>query len=147
MQSIIEKTKEVLGTISENVNDLLQNEKNEVAQEFKEATADRANAMLEEITQLAETINKAGFEVAALNITVGLPPVFAMNFTFVRDISEEEEETLLENYKDKKISIIILKTLFKSTLYAQKLKMGEFKLSEVDIELGIIPDVILKFTK
>ena len=95
MQAIIEKTKEVLSTLSENVNDLLQNEKNEVVQEFKEATADKANAMLEEITQLAETINKAGFELAALNVTVGLPPVFAMNYTFLRDISEVEEEVLL----------------------------------------------------
>ena len=61
MASIIEQAKEAMEKIAEGVTDFIQMDKSEVIQEFKDSTKEKANAMLEEITNLGDHMNKAGF--------------------------------------------------------------------------------------
>ncbi len=147
MDNIFDKAKEAFGKIAEGVNDFMQMDKGEVIQEFKDSTREKANAMLEEITNLGEHMNKAGFELVEINTSLGLPPAFSLTYHFLHDITDEEQKIILKENREKKINTIILKTLFKSTAYAQSLKLGTFKLNEVSIQLGLLPEVGVKFKK
>lgn len=147
MDNIFEKAKEAFEKISEGVNDFIQMDKAEVINEFKNATKEKANAILDEVTNLGEHMSKSGFELIEINTSLGLPPTFSLTYHFLNDVSELDRKNILEENQDKKITTIILKTLFKSTAYAQSLKMGTFKLNEVSIQLGLLPEVGLKFKK
>ncbi len=147
MAGIIDSAKEAIGKIAEGFSDFIQMDKSEVIQEFKDSTKEKANAMLEEITNLGENMNKAGFELIEINTSLGLPPTFSLTYHFLHDVTTEEQKSILEENAGKKITTIILKTLFKSTAYAKSLKLGTFKLNEVSIQLGLLPEVGVKFKK
>jgi len=147
MAGIIDSAKEAIGKIAEGVTDFIQMDKSEVIQEFKDSTKEKANAMLEEITNLGENMNKAGFELIEINTSLGLPPTFSLTYHFLHDVTTEEQKSILGENEGKKITTIILKTLFKSTAYAKSLKLGVFKLNEVSIQLGLLPEVGVKFKK
>ena len=147
MANIFEQAKETFEKIKEGVNDFIQMDKSEVIQEFKDATKEKANGILEEITNLGEHMSKAGFELIEINTSLGLPPTFSLTYHFLHDATDEEQKNILKENEGKKITTIILKTLFKSTAFANSLKLGTFKLNEVSIQLGLLPDVGLKFKK
>ncbi len=147
MASIFDQAKEAMGKIADSVNDFIQMDKGEVINEFKNATKEKANSILEEITDLSEHMTKSGFELIEINTSLGLPPTFSLTYHFLNEVSDEDRENILEENKDKKITTVILKTLFKSTAFSQSLKLKSFKLNEVSIQLGLLPDVGLKFKK
>ena len=147
MANIFEQAKETFEKIKEGVNDFIQMDKGEVIQEFKDATKDKANAMLEEITNLGEHMSKAGFELIEINTSLGLPPTFSLTYHFLHDTTADEQKDILKENEGKKITTIILRTLFKSSAFAKSLKLSSFKLEEVSIQLGLLPDVGLKFKK
>ncbi len=147
MENIFDKAKEAFEKITEGVNDFIQMDKAEVIQEFKNSTKEKANAILDEVTNLSEHMIKSGFELIEINTSLGLPPTFSLTYHFLNDVSEEDRKNILDENKDKKITTIILKTLFKSATYAKSLKLGSFKLNEVNIQLGLLPEVGVKFRK
>ncbi len=147
MENIFEKAKEAFEKISDGVTDFIQMDKTEVINEFKNATKEKANAILEEVTNLGEHMSKSGFELIEINTSLGLPPTFSLTYHFLNDVSDEDRKNILEENKGKKIITIILKTLFRSSAYALSLKLGTFKLNEVSIQLGLLPEVGLKFKK
>ena len=102
MADIFEKAKEAFSKISETVSDFMQKEKGEVIQEFKDATMEKANSILEEITQLSEHINRAGFELIEINTSIGLPPTFSLTYHFLNEVSEEEQKIFWKKIRERK---------------------------------------------
>ena len=135
MANIFEQAKETFEKIKDGVTDFIQMDKGEVIQEFKDATKEKANSILEEITNLSEHMTKSGFELIEINTSLGLPPAFSLTYHFVNEVSEEDRKNILEENKDKKITTVILKTLFKSTAFAQSLKLFMHQINFINLIL------------
>lgn len=101
-------------------------------------TADRFNAIL-------PYLERAGFEVIELEVGIGLSPKVNAHLEMVRDISDEEKLLLLTEVAEKKLTQTVLSSLFKAVEARQKLRFKKFHFTHIELELSILPAVMLKF--
>lgn len=149
-ESIIEKVKETAGNLTEKVEELKEDlwgeEQKLIIEEFRDSSVEKVKAMLSNIYNSNDFFDKSGFHLQNLKVSLGLPPVISGQFAITRTITPEERTKLLEEIKDNKMIILIVKCLFKANDFYEKIKFGNYKLSHVEIELGLIPGINMEFT-
>ncbi len=108
---------------------------------------DKLKAIFEEVANASLLIKEAGFELDEIELELSLPPKVISHYVFLETVSEGKKEELLERTKDNKMIRLILKSLFKVSSLQSTMKIGKYKMFEVEIEIGMIPAVKLKFNK
>lgn len=149
-ESIIEKVKETAGNLTDKVEELKEDlwgeEQKLIIEEFRDSSVDKIKAMLSNINNSNEFFDKSGFHLQNLKVSLGIPPVISVQFTITGKITSEERTALLEEIKDNNMIRLIVKCLFKASDFYDKIKFGNYKLSHVEIELGLIPGINMEFT-
>lgn len=90
-------------------------------------------------------IERAGYDVTELEVGLGISPKVVPHLKIRELISEEEQNLLLEETRDRKLVNMILTSLFKASAAHKKLKFRKFHFSDMELELSILPSVVLKF--
>jgi len=90
-------------------------------------------------------IQRAGYDVTEVEVGLGLSPKVVPHLKIRELISAEEQQTLLEETREKKLINTILSSLFKASAAHSKLKFKTFHFSDMELELSILPSVVLKF--
>jgi len=90
-------------------------------------------------------IERAGYDVTEVEVGLGLSPKVVPHLKIRELISEEEQWALLEETREKKLVNTILSSLFKASAAHSKLKFKSFHFSDMELELSILPTVVLKF--
>ena len=108
---------------------------------------DKLKAIFNEICNASDLISEAGYELDEIEVELSVPPKLIPHFIFKETISEEKRQELLTRTCDKKLMNLLLKSLFKASALQSSLRMGTYQMFEVEIEIGIIPAVKLKFNK
>lgn len=125
----------------------------EKADELKDISGDMADVALEKVNHLLDEFNKAiptikalGFSIKNFHVGMGVIPEIETKLTGSVDaVDAEKIQELIQNNQDKKILISILKGL--QTASHAKEQLGElaFKGVEVDIKLGLPPNISISF--
>lgn len=144
MDNIVDSAKEKLAEITGNITNLF---KQDVLDAVKEYSVDKVNETWQQIEQGSEIFAKSGYTITSIDVSIGIPPTISLNVHQVENISDEEEEALLESCKDKTVLCGILVALFKANALQKSIVSTKFKFSGLTIGLGITPSMDMKFSK
>lgn len=151
LDKLKEKALEAAGGLKSKISDLKDNifskEEEEIKEEFKEPGTSKIQEMLNYITDSTDLINRAGFELSGLGVSIAIAPLIKVSFAFLKKIEEEEREKIMEEVNDKKIIKILLACLFKASDFVDNIKVGNYKLGGVDVSLGLTPGISVTFKK
>lgn len=151
MEEIVNKIIETTTTVTEKIVELKDNiwddEQKLIIEEFKDKGIDKIRDILGDFSNSESLFESAGFKQSEISITLGIPPEIISEFLLINKISEDQQNKLLEQVNDNKIMKIVLSCLFKANNYCDKIQLGKFKLSSVEITLGLIPGITVKLNK
>ena len=144
MDNLIEAVKDKYVEISENITSLL---KTDVVASLKDYGIEKINEVWTQIENSSEVFGQTGYSITAININVAIPPVITINLDQVENISDETEEQLLKENKDKAILYPILVALFKANAIQKSINSVQYKFAGISIAMGITPSIEMKFKK
>ena len=149
--NIFSKVKDSASALKDKVSDLKENlwgeEHKQIIKEFKDSGTDKIKEVLANIGGSSAIFLQSGYELKNVSINMGLPPEIVTTFHFIKDISAEEQNKVLEESKKSSIINLIITCLLKASNYFDKIKVGEYKMSSVSITLGLLPGININFTK
>lgn len=90
-------------------------------------------------------IERAGYKVTRVEVSLGLSPSFVATLDFVRMLSPEEKDDLLTELTDKKIIRPLITTLFQAASARERLTFETMAFSGLELDLSILPAVTLLF--
>ncbi len=155
MDNLIEKAKDAaldaVSTVTEQIisfkDNYLGEEQEEFGDDFKEAGSGKVREIVDSINESMALINSSGYEFKGIGVALGLTPSISLSFHYVKDISEEEKKSILEQAKEKKLIKIILKMLFKAGNFYHSIKLGNYALDSVNMSIGLSLSMSLAFKK
>lgn len=115
------------------------------AEEASGGIKEKIQSVLAEFNEAIPAIKEVGYTVSEVEIEMGLPPKIKPHFMKEKEVDEETSSKVLEKYKEKKITSLILNSLIKASSIQDGISIGALKFTEVEIEIGVIPTVIVKF--
>ncbi|WND01472.1 hypothetical protein QGN29_07855 [Temperatibacter marinus] len=99
----------------------------------------------EKFNEIAPYLARAGFSVIEIEVGIGLSPKVTTHLQMEENISDEEKQLLLIEVAEKKLVSTVLSSLFKAVEAREKLKFKKFHFTHLELELSILPSVMLKF--
>lgn len=144
MDNLIDAVKDKYAEISENISSLLTTD---VVASLKDYGIEKINEVWTQLENSTEVFGKTGYSITSININVAIPPVITINLDQVENISDEAEELLLKENKDKAILYPILVALFKANAIQKSINSVQYKFSGISIAMGITPSIEMKFKK
>ncbi len=112
--------------------------------DVKNLTTEKLAVIANDLIALSPIIEKTGYRTKEIDIGVSLPPKIIFHFEKFADISKDEIAEILKANDDKTILKVIVGTLTTADEFQSKLTLGNFKFSEIDIEVGVPPQVNVK---
>jgi hypothetical protein len=151
MKTVLESVKNALGETGgllgegfQSASDLLK----ETLSNFydvKNLTKEKVAVITNDLIALSPIIEKTGYRAKEINIGVSVPPRIVFHFEKFEDVSTAEIAEILKSNEDKTLLKVIVNTLVSADEFQQKLTLGSFKFNEIAIEIGIPPEVNVKF--
>lgn len=90
-------------------------------------------------------LERAGYDVTLIEVGVGFSPKVSAHLRFREAISEQERSDILADAGDRAMVMTILNALFSAASAREKLSFSNFHFTHIELELSILPTVILKF--
>ena len=143
LKNVLTDTSSLLGIGFDEASNLLKDTLDKFY-DVKNLTKEKLTGITNDLIALSPLIEKTGFRTKEINIGVGVPPRIIFHFEKFANVSKEEIETLLNEHEDKTMLKVIVTTLVSADEFQKKLTLGSFKFSEIDIELGVPPEVNVK---
>lgn len=112
---------------------------------LKEFSGDTLGKTAARFNEALPYIERAGYDVTEIEVGLGLSPEVVPHLRLRDLIDESEQVALLEETRDKKLVNTILSSLFRASAARSKLKFRKFHFSNIELELSILPTVVLKF--
>ncbi len=144
MDNIIESAKEKLADLTQSATSLFNKD---VVGVLKDYSIEKLNEIWSQIEASSEVFHRTGYSVLTIDIILGIPPTMVLNLEQIENISDAEEEKLLEENKDKTILYPILVALFKANAVQKSINSVQYKFSGLTIGLGVSPSIDMKFKK
>lgn len=154
-ENIFDKAKEAaLGavlSVSDKIVSFKENfigdEQNEIAEDFKDASSNKVKEVLDSVHESMALIVSSGYEFKGIGVALGLSPSISLSFHYVKEITEDDRNSILEKAADKKMIKMILKLLFKAGDFYKAIKLGDYTLDAVNLSLGLSPGMNVTFKK
>ncbi len=141
LNKVTEKVTEAKDAVADSLSiDKLAEKLTSIGEAAKEKTINTAN----EVIGLTPIIEEVGFKTTGISVTMGLPPDITFHFLKSSDVSPERRKEILEQHKDKALLGTIVKMLVTTDEYREKLKLGSFKFSNIDICIGLTPGMTIQ---
>ncbi|SDY14933.1 hypothetical protein SAMN05444411_1402 [Lutibacter oricola] len=142
--SIIKKTSK---SVSENTDQIINQLKSGLSKigEFGTNTKNKFLNYVKEVFDVLPLIEKAGFRTNRLIVGITVPPSIEIHVSRFKDVDKSKLDELYEEYKDRKMFKLILKSLIMSNDFQSKLSSDSLVFSETCIEISIPPKVSIKY--
>ena len=115
------------------------------AAELKDAGLAQLVAVTEEFNASLPVFQEAGYTLSGVDIGVGLPPKLTAEFVVSADVSPEALEQLLAKHAEKKLTVLLVRSLHQAWQLHNKIQIAGLRPQGLSIEVGLIPEVCLKF--
>lgn len=102
-----------------------------------ENAKEKSIEFMNDLIALSPIIDEIGFKTTGISVSIGLPPDVTLHFSKTKDVSEEERNAILDQHKEKLMLGTIVKMLFTADSYQQKLKLGSFRFTNIDVCVGL----------
>ncbi|MBK9557763.1 MAG: hypothetical protein V9F05_07055 [Chitinophagaceae bacterium] len=112
--------------------------------DVKNLTSEKLADMANDLIALSPIIEKTGFRTKEINVGVSIPPRIVFHFEKFADVSKDDIDAILKENEDKTLLKVIVTTLVAADDFQKKLTLGNFKFNEIDIEVGVPPEVNVK---
>jgi hypothetical protein len=109
----------------------------------KEKLLDYVNGLAEILPIIAET----GYKLKAFDIEISIPPGVNLQFEKVQDVPKEKIDSILEANKNREMLHLIVNSLVAADEFHKRIKVGNFTLTDISVDLSIPPNVHIKFVK
>ena len=150
-ENIFEKAKSAVSNAKDKVisfkGNYLGEEQEEISEEFKDAESGKVKEVLDSINDSMSIITSAGYEFKGIGVSFGLVPSITLTFHYLKSITDEDRDKLMEQAQGKKLVKVILKLLYKAGDFYKSIKMGDYELDGVIVSLGISPGLNITFKK
>lgn len=149
LDDIINKVADITTSITEKIDDwktdFLDEDKQNIIQEFKENSKEKINSILNDLENSTKQIESIGYEFIAFNIDLGIPPSVQLVFE-VMAIKPEKIETHIPEDTNLVVKII-LKALLRTNNLAQSISLKDFECKQVTLTMGLSPDIVVNYKK
>lgn len=143
LKNLLTETGSLVGESYDEASGLLKDTFSKIY-DVKDLTKEKLTSTANDLIALAPLIEQAGYRTKEISIGVSVPPKVTFHFEKFANISKEDIQILLENNSSNMLLKIIVNTLISTDDFQSKLNIGTFKFSEIDIELGVPPQVNVK---
>ena len=104
-------------------------------------------ALLMNVAARKQEAQNPFFRVVEIEVVLGLTPALRPHLQFERALSEDEKEALLAEARGKGLTHTILSSLFSAINMRQRLNFSDFSFDEIEVEIGVLPSISLKFLR
>lgn len=112
---------------------------------LKEFSGDTLSKTAARFNEALPYIERAGYDVTEIEVGLGLSPKVVPHLRLRETIVADEQAALIEETREKKLVNTILTSLFKASTARERLKFKKFHFEDIELELSILPSVVLKF--
>lgn len=106
---------------------------------------DKLEETAERLNDAMPYIERAGFRVTEIEVEMSINPKLIPHVQIVDVMAEDDRPALLEEIAEKKLTTSIIKSLFRAADFGGRIDLKGFDFFEIEIEVGVIPGVILKY--
>ena len=100
---------------------------------------------VKEVFDILPLIEKAGFRTNRLIVGISIPPSVEIHVSRFKEVDQKEIDQLLEEYSDRKMFKMILKSLLMTNEFQDKISTDQLVFNEICIEISIPPKVSIKY--
>jgi hypothetical protein len=112
---------------------------------IQDVVSEKIAQYMKDIKVITPIMNKMGYEINEVEIEVALIPKIIPHFNRHTMVKIEIQEKILAYCKAKNIPTLILSALVEASKIQNKMNLGNLKFTELEMELGVIPSVKMKF--
>ncbi|WP_299682257.1 hypothetical protein [uncultured Dokdonia sp.] len=143
-KSLVKKTTQ---SISDSTDQLLNQLKNGFSKLSDIGTTAKNKFInyVKEVFDILPLIEKAGFRTNRLIVGISVPPSVEIHVSRFKEVDQKAIDQLLEEYKDRKMFKMILRSLLMSNEFQSKISTEQLVFNEICIEISIPPKVSLKY--
>src|SRR5881275_863478 len=109
---VLEKIKSGFTAVASSIGNTLDDSLSFLS-DVKEAGAEKLEAFVNKIQDLAPLLDQMGFNMNELEVGIGIPPEINLVFEKEKDVDAETIEKLLKEHEDKPLLSLIIHTLQK----------------------------------
>lgn len=109
-----------------------------------DAAKEKITNTTNELISLSPILEEMGYKTTSISVTVGLPPDITFHFEKTAEVSAERRQEIMEQHKDKAMLGTMVKMLVTTDEYRNKLKLGSFKFSNIDVCIGLTPGMTIQ---
>lgn len=147
--NIFEKAKDSLSSAKDSITGfkdiLLDDEKMEIAAQFKDSGQMKVKEFLSTLNEYTGLFREAGYEINGINASISIPPDINISFKCLSEIPDDQREKILARAQKNSLAFIIVKSLFKASDFSDAVKIGDFRLRNINLKLGLIPGISISF--
>jgi hypothetical protein len=106
---------------------------------------DKLQGQVEEFLAASQSLPHVGYRVGDIELEVSLPPRFIVHFSREGSAPDEAFQAVLANHRDNRTFCLVVNLLRQANRLLDKVKMPNRRLYDVEVSLGIIPGVRLRY--
>jgi len=115
------------------------------ASEISEVAINKINESLADFNAALPLLREAGYTLEGMSIELGLPPKIVASFSVTGTLSDEKVEVLLAENAERRLATYLVKSFHHATKLQSKIDIKGLKPSTIAVELGVIPQIAVKF--
>lgn len=142
-----DKVSETTSGVMEGFENMFSPEK--LAEKFtnmSDASKEKYTKYTNDLISLAPTIEAIGFKTTQITLSMGIPPSFTFQFMKIKDTTPEERDAIMAQHGNNALLKPIVKMLVAADKYQDKIKLGNFEFTTIDVSLGLTPGVNMVLT-
>ena len=113
--------------------------------DVKDAALSGIADMVADLNTRLPALREAGYTLNELSVQLGLPPKVVATFAAQPGITEERIEAVMEEHKEAKVTIALLRALYGAYKLQSALQIAGMKPRGIALEIGVTPAVEVKF--
>jgi hypothetical protein len=113
--------------------------------DLRDASMAKVREAMDDLNGTLPALREAGYTLTEVSVTIGLPPTIVASFHSSDAVSEETTARVLEEHKDRKLTVFLVKTLLQAWKLQNNIAIAGMKPRAINVELGIAPSVAVKF--
>jgi hypothetical protein len=130
---MLNRIKQVASSVSESVGDVLN------------VGFDRVKKPLDDLAATSGSLEQLGYKVGQIELEFSLPPHLIVHLLRERIVHDEAFQAALANHADNRTFCIVANMLRQANQMVDRVPVQGRRLCEVEVSLGIIPSVKLKY--
>jgi hypothetical protein len=113
--------------------------------EIKESAVSGIKDLADDLNQRLPALREAGYTLTHVALEVGIAPKIKATFSAAPDISQERIDAVIEEHKDARVTVALLKALYGAYKLQGSIRIGGMRPLDIELELGLTPAAIVRF--